>query len=109
MLPFGLLAIATSGVLTSEVPVDIRVADVNDHDPVFSQPLYTATVKEDVSIGQKILQGKLVSNCWLRMVVIIGLIHSISKASIDCKRNGFVFSVGQGSRQRQKCGHPILR
>lgn len=49
---------ATTGALSNEVPVDIVVADVNDHDPAFSQPLYTGTVKEDIPIGQRILQGK---------------------------------------------------
>ncbi|CDW56179.1 Cadherin C and Laminin G 2 and Cadherin domain co ntaining protein [Trichuris trichiura] len=49
-------AVATEGEKSTSVPVDIGVLDVNDNDPVFTQPLYSASVKEDHPIGQPILQ-----------------------------------------------------
>ncbi|VDN05957.1 unnamed protein product [Thelazia callipaeda] len=39
----------------SIVPLDIFVKDVNDHAPVFSQPIYSATTKEDIPSGHTIL------------------------------------------------------
>ncbi|KHJ44096.1 cadherin domain protein, partial [Trichuris suis] len=49
-------AVATEGEKSTSVPVDIEVLDVNDNDPVFTQPLYSASIKEDHPIGQPILQ-----------------------------------------------------
>ncbi|CAJ0572991.1 unnamed protein product, partial [Mesorhabditis spiculigera] len=40
----------------STVPLDIRITDVNDNSPVFSRPLYTAQVKEDIPAGTVILK-----------------------------------------------------
>ncbi|VDK78311.1 unnamed protein product, partial [Anisakis simplex] len=39
----------------SSVPLEIFVEDVNDNAPMFTQPLYTATTKEDIAIGKTIL------------------------------------------------------
>uniref|UniRef100_A0A915E4Z3 Cadherin domain-containing protein n=1 Tax=Ditylenchus dipsaci TaxID=166011 RepID=A0A915E4Z3_9BILA len=40
----------------SRVPIEINVQDINDNAPTFVQPLYTATVKEDVEIGHTIVK-----------------------------------------------------
>ncbi|TKR62057.1 hypothetical protein L596_026067 [Steinernema carpocapsae] len=40
----------------SIVPLEITVEDVNDNVPTFAQPLYTASTKEDISLGQIILK-----------------------------------------------------
>uniref|UniRef100_A0A1I8AAX7 Cadherin n=1 Tax=Steinernema glaseri TaxID=37863 RepID=A0A1I8AAX7_9BILA len=40
----------------SSVPLEITVEDVNDNAPTFSQPLYTASAKEDISLGEVILK-----------------------------------------------------
>ena len=37
-------------------PLDITIIDVNDNVPVFTRPLYTAQVKEDVPLGVTILK-----------------------------------------------------
>uniref|UniRef100_A0A915Q7Z5 Cadherin domain-containing protein n=1 Tax=Setaria digitata TaxID=48799 RepID=A0A915Q7Z5_9BILA len=50
-----LTAIAREDGRESEVPLDIYVEDVNDNVPTFTQPIYTATTKEDVPPGQIIL------------------------------------------------------
>lgn len=42
--------------LSATAQVDIRVLDVNDNSPEFVQNLYTASVKEDTPIGDRILQ-----------------------------------------------------
>lgn len=42
----------------SEVPLDIYVEDVNDNTPIFTQPIYSATIKEDIPSGVTILTGK---------------------------------------------------
>uniref|UniRef100_A0A0N4VH37 Cadherin egf lag seven-pass g-type receptor n=1 Tax=Enterobius vermicularis TaxID=51028 RepID=A0A0N4VH37_ENTVE len=39
----------------SSVPLEIRVKDVNDNRPIFTQILYTATVKEDIPVGKTII------------------------------------------------------
>ena len=41
----------------STAPLEVMIADVNDNAPVFSRPLYTAQVKEDIEIGVPILKG----------------------------------------------------
>lgn len=41
----------------SRVPIEIFVKDVNDNAPTFTQPLYAASVREDVSVGRTIIQG----------------------------------------------------
>ncbi|KAK0427455.1 hypothetical protein QR680_010234 [Steinernema hermaphroditum] len=40
----------------SSVPLEITVVDVNDNTPTFSQPLYTASTKEDIGLGEVILK-----------------------------------------------------
>lgn len=40
----------------SRIPVIIKVTDVNDNRPIFSQALYTTSVKENISRQDKILQ-----------------------------------------------------
>ena len=42
--------------LTASVAVLVNVTDVNDNPPVFNQTLYTASVREDVEIGDTVLQ-----------------------------------------------------
>jgi hypothetical protein len=37
--------------------VEIAVVDVNDNSPQFVQPLYTASVREDIQLGETILKG----------------------------------------------------
>lgn len=59
MKAFVFSVVATEGSQTNEVPLEIEVADVNDNDPTFTQPLYTASINEDQPIGEKILQGLL--------------------------------------------------
>lgn len=39
------------------MPIEIFVKDINDNAPIFLQPLYTTSVKENIEIGQIILQG----------------------------------------------------
>ncbi|VDO38163.1 unnamed protein product [Onchocerca flexuosa] len=51
--------IASEDGKESEVPLDIHIKDVNDNAPVFTQPIYTATIKEDIPFGHTILTGKL--------------------------------------------------
>uniref|UniRef100_A0A915JC69 Cadherin domain-containing protein n=1 Tax=Romanomermis culicivorax TaxID=13658 RepID=A0A915JC69_ROMCU len=53
---YKLTVVANEGGLKSTVPLEITVRDVNDNDPYFTQPLYTATINEDHPIGQKILR-----------------------------------------------------
>ena len=43
------------------VPIHITVEDVNDNAPQFVQPLYTASVPEDLALGETILTGECVS------------------------------------------------
>lgn len=54
---FVFSVVATEGSQISEVPLEIEVSDVNDNDPIFTQPLYTASINEDHPVGSKILQG----------------------------------------------------
>uniref|UniRef100_A0A0R3RGW4 CA domain-containing protein n=1 Tax=Elaeophora elaphi TaxID=1147741 RepID=A0A0R3RGW4_9BILA len=39
----------------SEVPMDVFIKDVNDNIPIFTQPIYSATIKEDITTGYTIL------------------------------------------------------
>ncbi|VDN86268.1 unnamed protein product [Brugia pahangi] len=39
----------------SEVPLDIYIKDTNDNIPIFTQPIYSATIKEDIPTGYTIL------------------------------------------------------
>jgi len=54
-----LIVAALESDLKETVPLEIELLDVNDNDPIFTQPLYIAFTKEDHPIGQKILQGKI--------------------------------------------------
>lgn len=38
--------------------ININVIDENDHAPTFFAPQYTATIREDVSVGTSVLTGK---------------------------------------------------
>ena len=42
----------------SHVALTIRIDDVNDNAPMFTRPLYTAQVREDIPLNQTILKGK---------------------------------------------------
>lgn len=42
----------------SIVPIEMIIEDINDNAPIFTQPLYTATVKENIEIGHIVLKGK---------------------------------------------------
>lgn len=42
--------------LSSEVPVVVYVADVNDHAPQFDRPLYRKAIPEDTPPGTSITQ-----------------------------------------------------
>uniref|UniRef100_A0A0K0E875 Cadherin n=2 Tax=Strongyloides stercoralis TaxID=6248 RepID=A0A0K0E875_STRER len=53
---FKLFVTAREGGLESKVPLTINIEDINDNPPVFTQPLYTATTKEDVEIGKILLK-----------------------------------------------------
>lgn len=55
---FKLYGVAVEGSRETRVPVEIRIVDVNDNLPRFTQPLYTATIREDVRIGQFVTKGK---------------------------------------------------
>lgn len=41
----------------SEVPLDVYIKDINDNVPIFTQPIYSATIKEDIPPGHIILTG----------------------------------------------------
>lgn len=51
--------IASEDGRESVVPLDVYVKDVNDNVPIFTQPIYSATIKEDIPSGHTILTGKL--------------------------------------------------
>ncbi|KRX24151.1 Neural-cadherin, partial [Trichinella nelsoni] len=53
---YALKVIASEGKKSTEVPVEIQITDVNDNAPVFTQPLYAISIKEDHPIGNPILQ-----------------------------------------------------
>uniref|UniRef100_A0A0N4ZYG1 Cadherin domain-containing protein n=1 Tax=Parastrongyloides trichosuri TaxID=131310 RepID=A0A0N4ZYG1_PARTI len=53
---FKLFVSAREGGLESKVPLIISIDDVNDNSPIFNQPLYTATTKEDVGVGTVLLK-----------------------------------------------------
>lgn len=42
--------------LSNHATVNISVVDKNDNSPVFSQTSFSATIREDAQIGDKILQ-----------------------------------------------------
>ncbi|VDK82941.1 unnamed protein product [Litomosoides sigmodontis] len=50
-----LTVIAREDGKESEVPLDVYVEDVNDNIPIFTQPIYSATIKEDVPTGTAIV------------------------------------------------------
>uniref|UniRef100_A0A915AWG2 Cadherin domain-containing protein n=1 Tax=Parascaris univalens TaxID=6257 RepID=A0A915AWG2_PARUN len=50
-----LIVVAHEDGKESSVPLEIFIEDVNDNPPMFTQPLYTATTREDISIGKTIL------------------------------------------------------
>lgn len=43
----------------SMVPLDIYIKDINDNAPVFTQPIYSATTKENIAAGLPIMTGSL--------------------------------------------------
>jgi hypothetical protein len=49
--------VATEAGRQSTVPVEVWLQDVNDNAPQFVQPLYTASVREDLQLGETILTG----------------------------------------------------
>jgi hypothetical protein len=51
------LGVAREDGKESTVPVEIEVLDVNDNGPQFVQPLYSASVREDLQLGETILIG----------------------------------------------------
>uniref|UniRef100_A0A0N5C4L2 Cadherin domain-containing protein n=1 Tax=Strongyloides papillosus TaxID=174720 RepID=A0A0N5C4L2_STREA len=53
---YKLFITAREGGLESKVPLVIKIEDINDNPPIFTQPLYTATTKEDVDIGKVLLK-----------------------------------------------------
>jgi hypothetical protein len=53
-----ILVVAAEAGLESDVPLEITVTDTNDNPPVFTLPLYTTTIKEDIPIGSLIVKGK---------------------------------------------------
>ncbi len=55
---FHYLGVVREDPLESTVPITIRLADLNDNSPQFIQPLWTTTVREDISIGSTLLKGK---------------------------------------------------
>jgi hypothetical protein len=57
MLTTLILVIASEGNLESDVPVEVAIQDTNDNRPIFTQPLYTATTREDIMLGKTILIG----------------------------------------------------
>ncbi|CAG9529632.1 unnamed protein product [Cercopithifilaria johnstoni] len=53
-----LKVIASEDGRESEVPLDVYINDVNDNIPIFTQPIYSATIKEDIPTGHTILTVK---------------------------------------------------
>ncbi|XP_046748553.1 fat-like cadherin-related tumor suppressor homolog isoform X2 [Diprion similis] len=68
--------------LSNHATVNITVTDSNDNAPIFSQVSYSARIREDAKIGDKILQ--------------------ISANDLDSGENGNVsYSIQRGDRQKQ--------
>ncbi|CAJ0930369.1 unnamed protein product, partial [Mesorhabditis belari] len=51
-----LIVIAQEDGKEAIVPLEINIADINDNSPIFSRPLYTAQVKEDIPAGTLVLK-----------------------------------------------------
>lgn len=49
--------------LSNLATLNVSVTDANDIAPIFSQNSYSATIREDAEIGDKILQVRAVSYC----------------------------------------------
>lgn len=45
-------------LLSSQAPVIVYINDVNDNPPLFSATLYTATLPENTTAGEKVVQVK---------------------------------------------------
>uniref|UniRef100_A0A1I7SAF6 Cadherin domain-containing protein n=1 Tax=Bursaphelenchus xylophilus TaxID=6326 RepID=A0A1I7SAF6_BURXY len=54
---FKLTGVVTQEARESKVPVEVTILDVNDNKPIFTQSLYTAVVKEDVTSDVMILKA----------------------------------------------------
>ncbi|MCP9264161.1 Cadherin domain protein [Dirofilaria immitis] len=52
---YQLIVVASEDGKESEVPLDIYIKDVNDNAPIFTQPIYSATIKEDIPFDRTIL------------------------------------------------------
>lgn len=57
---FILYGVAREENRESSVPIEIVIKDVNDNAPIFTQPLYSTSVKENIPIGQVILQVRAI-------------------------------------------------
>lgn len=55
---FIVAVVASEDGKQSKVPLEAIVTDVNDNAPIFTQPIYTATTREDVTAGETILTGR---------------------------------------------------